>query len=212
MGKLLVVDYAYQHPSVEQLKSAGVDVVGRYFSQTGSTEPHNLDRAEALQLNANGIKIVSLFEYGAAQALGGAAQAMRDVEAFRAQAEQIDPPDGAVIRHEPCYFAADFDIPDYAPQLTNIPENAEAKLGPLADYWKVIRSERGLGVSAAYGGYWLISRLFNANLISFGFQTTAWSGGQVDRRAQLYQNGATDFGGSADVDLAKATRFGAWSL
>jgi len=210
MSKLLVVDYAFQHPTIAQLKAAGVYAVGRYFGE-GSQPPKFLDHSEASELSQAGIRIISLFEYGAKQALLGAKQAYEDIRVFRQQARSVAPPDGHPIRSEPCYFAADFDVPDFAPHLSDTPSNARAKLGPLADYWYVIQAERGLHLSAAYGGYWLIKRLFDAQLITYGFQTVAWSGGHIDTRAQLYQNGSTAFGGSADVDVEEH-HFGSWTL
>jgi hypothetical protein len=202
---ILVLDYSFTHPTVGQLKTAGVKAVGRYLGQAMS-EPKNLSAAEAESLSAAGIEIFTNFEYGAQQALGGARQAVADVALARAQRKQVGMPLG-----RPFYFAYDWDIPDYAPSLPNDgdPAHALAKLGPAGRYAQVIRQEMGPN-AGGYGGYWAIKRLFDANLISWGFQTIAWSGGQWDPRACLRQTGQTVFGQVADVDKPERTDFGQW--
>src|SRR5579863_5465249 len=117
MGKIVVIDYSVAHPTMAMLKAANVTAVGRYFGQ--GSPPKNLTKTEAELLAANEIDIFSLFEYGAQQVLGGAAQAKIDIALFREQAKAIGAPD------KPVYFAADFDIPDYAPTSTD----PVAKLG-----------------------------------------------------------------------------------
>jgi hypothetical protein len=201
---VLVADYAFTHPAVAKLQAAKIGAAGRYYGQAGP--PKNLTSAEAQLLTAAGIDIVSIFEFGAQQALGGAAQAIIDVALFKAQRAATGMP-----ADRPVYFAADFDVPDYAPGLANLPVNAKAKLGPLAAYWAVIHNDLG-PLSGAYGGYWLVKRLFDAGLISWGFQTIAWSGGQWDARACLRQTGATELGGAADVDVPERADFGQWTL
>jgi hypothetical protein len=203
MGKIVVVDYAFVHPTLQQLKAAGVTAVGRYFGQ--ATPPKNLTKAEAQLLTDNGIDVFSIFEYGAQQVLGGAPQAKVDVALFKEQAKAIGVP------NKPVYFAADFDIPDYAPSLPETPANAKAKLGHAGDYWQVVRDELGSN-SGGYGGYWLIKRLFDAGLIHWGYQTVAWSGSQWDPRAQLRQLAETTLGKEADVDIPERTDFGQWNL
>ena len=201
-----VLDYAFQHPSVEQLHAAGVTIVGRYLGQA-MTEPKNMSAAETRALTDAGIDIFTNFEYGANQVLGGARQAQADVSLFRAQRAAVGMPLG-----RPCYVAADFDVPDFAPSLPNEPQCAKAKLGPLWDYWHVWRTEEGPEVSAGYGGYWMLRRLFDAGLISWGFQTVAWSGGQWEPRACLRQTGVTEFGNGADVDVAERQDIGQWKV
>jgi hypothetical protein len=54
----------------------------------------------------------------------------------------------------------------------------------------------------AYGGYYVVKRLFDAGLIDDGWQAYAWSGGQWDSRAALRQirNGVNVGGGDCDID------------
>lgn len=196
---IVVVDYSDARPTPAEMKAAGVHAVGRYFGQAIG-QPKNLTLAEAKELAANGIDIISIFEFGAKQATGGAGQAKADIDLARRQRDQVEMP-----HDRPWYFAVDFDVPDYAPS-SNDPL---AKLGPIGKYFQEIHATAGTN-TGAYGGYYLIKRLFDAGLISWGFQTVAWSGGQRDKRAQLYQTGATAFGQGADVDVPERTDFGQW--
>ena len=68
----------------------------------------------------------------------------------------------------------------------------------------------GRSRTGAYGGYWVIKRLFDAHKIAWGWQTYAWSGGNWDSRAQLrqIQNGIDN--GNEDKDEAVAADFGQW--
>ena len=72
----------------------------------------------------------------------------------------------------------------------------------------------GVDRTGAYGGIYVISSLFNAGKIKYGWQTYAWSDGQWDGRAQVRQveNGMTIAGGSCDVDEAIAADFGQWGF
>jgi len=198
----VVVDYSFTHPSPAALKAAGVTCAGRYFGQSGP--PKNLTRAEAQALTAEGIDILTFFEYGTQQATGGAAQAAADVALARAQRKAIGMPDG-----RPFFFAVDFDIPDYAPASSD----PLKKLGPAGEYFAYIHDHMGDN-AGGYGGYWFISRAFDAGLIKWGCQTVAWSGGQWDHRAQLRQTGATsNIGGFVvDVDTPERADFGQWNL
>ena len=200
---IIVADYGFTHPRIAQLLAAKVGAVGRYFGQDTSSDGKNVTRTEAQLLSAAGISVFSIFEYGAQQTAGGAAQAAKDVTLARQQRHDVGMP-----FDRPFYFAADFDVPDYAPQSTD----PLAKLGPVGEYYSYIHAHMGSVHAGAYGGYWLISRLFDAGLITFGFQTVAWSGGQWDKRACLRQGGATILGGEADLDTPERTDFGQWTL
>ena len=56
--------------------------------------------------------------------------------------------------------------------------------------------------------------MFDAGVVSFGWQTYAWSGGQWDNRAQIqqYRNDKLVGGVSVDFDRATSADFGqCWS-
>ena len=193
------------------LKAAGVTAVGRYigwdsvpgFSSIGK----NLTTAEAAQLHGAGIAAFLAFEYATDATAQGAAQGTKDGQLAAKQLAALGAPPGMGV-----YFAVDFDIPDYAPALPDTAVNARAKLGPVAHYFDAIRALKPSYQVGGYGGYYAVKRLFDASLITLGWQTIAWSGGQRDHRAQLYQTGGTTLAGGADVNVHETTApdFGQW--
>jgi Domain of unknown function (DUF1906)/LysM domain len=201
-----VVDYSFSRFSPAQLHDMGAVAVGRYLTVVNAqTEGKLLTRAEAQGLSAAGIGIVSTFEYQTSDALGGYQQGKEYAALAHEQHTAAGGPAG-----RPIYFGVDFDTPDYAPHLPNTPEHAHAKLGAIADYFHGINDTLGgPHLTGAYGGYWVIKRLFEAGLIGLGWQTVAWSGGQRYPRAAMLQNG---FFASYDVNYADTDDFGQWRI
>ena len=99
----------------------------------------------------------------------------------------------------PIYFAIDFDA-------------QTASRATLNAYFDGVASVLGRDRTGAYGGYWPISRLFDAGKIAYGWQTYAWSGGNWDPRAQLRQTQNGIWGGGLDADQAVADDFGQWGI
>ncbi len=182
----MILDYSTARPSISQLKQANVTAVGRYigwdsvpgFSSIGK----NLTPAEAHRYISNGIDIFLAFEYGARAPTQGAAQGTKDGNLASKQLHDLGAPPNMGV-----YFAVDFDIPDYAPNLPDDPANARSKLGPVAHYFEAIHATGPKYDVDGYGGYYAIKRLLDARLIKQGWQTIAWSGGQWDNRAVLRQ-------------------------
>jgi hypothetical protein len=201
-----VVDYSFSRFSPAQLHNMGAVAVGRYLTVVNAqTEGKLLTRAEAQGLSAAGIGIVSTFEYQASDALGGYQQGKEYAGLALEQHAAAGGPAG-----RPIYFGVDFDTPDYAPNLPNTPENAHAKLGAIGHYFQGINDTLGgPHLTGAYGGYWVIKRLFEAGLIGLGWQTAAWSGGERYPRAAMYQHG---FFGSYDVNDASVDDYGQWRI
>jgi len=106
----------------------------------------------------------------------------------------------------------DYDIPDYAPSLANTPANAMAKLGPIGQYFKAIKDLKAGYRIGIYGGYWAVKRVMDAGLATMGWQTIAWSGGNVDPRINLLQTIAKAPISGVDVNLheQKQADFGQW--
>lgn len=203
------VDEAWARAPIPVLNAAGYHFVCRYLSY--DTSGKNLTAAEAQALTAGGESIVSNWEYAQGAALNGRAQGVKDAtEAARQHAADGGPAD------RPIYFSVDVNVQDYAPELPNDPVNGRAKLGAIADYFDGVISVLGLPRTGAYGGYWLIKRLFDANLITWGWQTYAWSGSPTlwDSRAQLRQihNGVLVGGADVDQDEAETVDFGQWTV
>ncbi len=207
----MIVDYSVIRPSVAVLKTAGITAVGRYIGW--DSEPgfrsigKNLTKAEAGQLTDAGIAVFVSFEYAADAVTKGAAQGRADGQLASRQLAAVGAPRGVTV-----YFAVDFDISDYAPRLAETPAHAAAKLGPAAAYFTAIADLNPAYKIGIYGGYWACSRALDAGLAAMAWQTVAWSGGQRDPRAVLYQVAGTTALGGADVDIHESTSpdFGQW--
>lgn len=194
------IDWAWGTPNIPALKAAHVEFACRYLSHDTTK---NLTSAQARSLAAAGIDLVVVWETAANRALGGFRAGVADAAEALRQARSCGMPDGC-----PIYFAVDFD-------------ESGAQASAVADYFRgvhsVVDSAGPAGMPhpvpvGAYGGYWAIKRLFDARLISYGWQTYAWSGGLWERRAQLrqYSNGHTVGGVSCDFNRAHAADFGQW--
>jgi hypothetical protein len=196
------IDYAWAHPVPAALVAAGKRFACRYLSRDPGK---NLTAAEAQQLHAAGIATVSNWEAASGAARNGYAQGVADAQAAAAQHAAAGGP-----ADRPIYFSVDFDVPDFAPGSAD----PAAKLGAVAGYFRGVASVIGVARTGAYGGFWAISRLFDAGLIRWGWQTFAWSGGHWDARAQIqqYSNGVTVGGADSDLDRATVADYGQWGV
>jgi hypothetical protein len=204
MGYPLVLDYAGGpgtgpdgHVSGAVLKANGVDAVCRYLYGLGtSLQYKQLTKPEAKDLQANGIGIVSNFEQGTQNCLGGFSQGVIDAKAGDSVHKSCGGPDNAVI-----YFSVDYDAPESDQPVIN-------------EYFKGIASVIDLQRTAAYGGYWIIKRLFDAGLIVKGWQTEAWSGNNIDSRISLLQRNGLGYKSvdrvQTDINEAHTDDYGAW--
>src|SRR5579864_767096 len=126
----MIIDYSTARPSIATLKAAKVTAVGRYigwdsvpgFQSIGK----NITKPEAQVLIGAGFQIFLAFEYAADAALKGAEQGGLDGALATSQLSALGAPSNMAV-----YFALDFDVPDYAPNLPDTPANALAKLGPV---------------------------------------------------------------------------------
>jgi hypothetical protein len=185
------VDYAWARPSASHLKSEGYTFVARYLSY--DTTGKNLTAGEVSALKAAGIDIVANWEWGADDALDGFNRGVEHAKAADKQAAALGMPSD-----RPIYFSCDFDA-------------TPGQQAAIDAYMDGVASVIGRSRTGAYGGYYVIKRLFDHGKITWGWQTYAWSGGQWDSRAQVrqIQNGIE--GGQLDKDEAVAADFGQWS-
>jgi hypothetical protein len=190
------VDYSYARPSPVKLHAAGKLFACRYLSVSNSqTVGKILTRAEANALIDAGLAVVSNFEYQAGDARGGFSAGARYAVVAEQQARAAGmPPD------RPIYFSVDWDA-----SLSDL-------TGPVAAYFQGIASVLGVKRTGAYGGCKTIDFLFDHKLITWGWQTYAWSGGRWDARAhiQQYRNGVNVAGGDCDLDRAMTADYGQW--
>jgi hypothetical protein len=188
------IDYAWGRPGVAALKSNGVKFVARYLSH--DTTGKNLTKTEAKQLSDAGISLVVVWESTAERPLAGHAAGVADAKAAAGQAKSCGMPDG-----RPIYFAADWDA-------------TEGQQDEINAYLDGAASVLGRGRVGLYGGYWPIKRAFDADKISYGWQTYAWSGGRWDRRAQIqqYKNDQRINGVGVDYDRTTVSDYGQWRV
>lgn len=195
----LILDYSAGRLKGASLKARGVVAVCRYLYGDGTNLPNKqLHKDEADDLIANGIGIVSNFEQGTDNAKGGFNQGVTDANLAVKNHKAAGGPDDALI-----YASVDYNAPESDQPVIN-------------DYFKGFASVIGLQRTAAYGGYWVIKRLFDAGLIVAGWQTQAWSGRNYDARVQIIQRNALGYltidGVQCDFNEAHADAFGAWGV
>lgn len=188
------VDYSVQTPGSlpAALKSEGISFVMRYLSLDAGK---NLHRAEAELLGQHGIHSGVVWETAAQRTLAGHAAGAQDAQQAAEQAKACGMPPG-----RPIYFAVDFDAtPDQKPVIRQYLEGAGSVLG----------GPQHVGV---YGGYWVVKDCFDHKVVDWGWQTVAWSGGNRDERAQLFQHypPKTIGGVQVDLDTAYADDHGGW--
>ena len=225
----MIVDYSLARPTAAQLKAAGATGVIRYLGwdcEPGfACEHKNLSLNELAFLRSGGFEVGLSFEYAADAALNGTLQGTADAGLADVQLAQL----GLARTADPMgvFYAYDFDVPDFAPGLPEGPANALAKLGPCGEYGAALRGAALTHEVGAYGGFWAVSRLLDAGLVTKAWQTTlAWSEGSrvpagathcvirtdplsgisylFDTRCVLRQTGGTILG-DVDVDALEIT-------
>lgn len=185
------IDFAFASPlpTPAELIAAGVGFVCRYLSTDTAKD---LSGDEFAAYRHAGLDVVMVWETTANWMLGGRAagiDAATEAETLRTSIGVPGTP--------PMYFACDFDATP-----TDQVEINDCLAG--------INSVIGKSRSGMYGGFWPLSRAFDAGLITYGWQTPSWSGGQWDSRAQLRQVGfnVTVAGITVDLDTALVADFG----
>jgi hypothetical protein len=192
LGVARGVDYAWSRPSPHGLKADGYGFVARYLSYdtTGKT----LTKGEAEELTGAGLDIVCNWEESGTAALDGYSQGRSDAAAAAKQAKNVGMPGD-----RPIYFSVDFDA-------------QASQQGTINAYFDGVASVIGRDRTGAYGGYYLVDRLFNDGKIKWAWQAYAWSSGHWDGRAQMRQtlNDQEVAGGSVDLDVAIKSDYGQW--
>lgn len=184
------VDYAFGRLSASALHAAGISFVCRYL---GPDPAKNLTAGEVEQLHGAGIAIVLVWEGGGTRALAGREAGRVDARAARAQADALGAPSD-----QPIYFAVDFDA-------------LGSQMEAVSQYFIGARTEIGRDATGVYGGIHTLQSIQGLHA-KYGWQTLAWSNGQVSPAANLYQfsNDRTVAGISVDFDRAEKADYGAW--
>lgn len=194
---MLGLDYSAGRPSGAAVARAGYGFVARYLVN-GLSGRVNLSAGEVSDMHANNVAVALVWErkiVGAPdRATEGRAAGVADAQAAAAQANGVGLPDN------PIYFAIDFDIPDYSPG--DAP--ARAKLGPVGDYFDGVLSVLPRARVGVYGGFYAVSRVLDAGMATWAWQTVGWSGGRTDPRIHLFQRIGTVTVGGVDCDINEA--------
>jgi hypothetical protein len=177
------IDIAWDRPSVADIKKTGATWVARYFS----TDPtKDLLPQEVKDYIAAGLGIVTVYETTTGRALQGHAAGVTDARAAVAERASVGLPNTA-----PIHWAVDTDA-DYA------------SVSAYAEGWATVIPK---DMTGPYGGIKVVDGAHAAGF-KYGWQTTAWSGGQWSRWATIKQTGGTVLSGGADVDYAEVPDFG----
>lgn len=184
MSGALLIDFAWSKPSPAAIKAAGYTGVLRYLSHDPSKD---ITTAELTALRGAGLSVGLVWETTANAAAGGIRQAVADAAAANTQADALGWP-----KDRPIYYATDFDA---------TPEQVTA-------YYAALTAAPGRPVGC-YGGIRVVDAMLAAQHCVFGWQTVAWSAGEVSDHAHIYQRSAptrpritgTD-AGSYDEDVA----------
>jgi hypothetical protein len=176
------------HPSAAAVKAAGCNVVGFYL--TGKFAPTSALIESYL---AAGLGLISIFETGAQNALGAAAQATTDAHAALAAMASFKQPTGTAA-----VFTVDFD--PTAAQLAAVGEYAQTFAGFL-------RAAKNL--VTGYGGTATLQEVVSR--VDYTWQAAGWSNGVLfpaNIRQEITQ--ITVGGVQCDQDAILKLPFGAW--
>lgn len=187
------IDFSFASLSGGQIAAAGFTFVMRYLA---SSSGKRITAAQVADYHANNLGIGLVFEDYANQALNGYNQGVADAQEALGQANALGFPGD-----RPIYFAIDFDEADTP--LQN---------GDIYAYLDGAAAVIGQSRVGVYGGFYVVKRCMENGKAAWGWQTLAWSGGQVYGPAHLYQNGGSAFGGGADTNQALKTDFGQWTV
>jgi hypothetical protein len=188
---LFGLDYV-SGPPIAAMKAANITFVCRYFCFLNDlTREKILYAPEAKALMAAGISPVSNYEWYKTRATEGIDAGKEDARIAAAQHQAAGGPPT-----RPIYFSVDEDV------------SGEQ----VAPYFIGIAQIIGKQRTGAYGSYRVLKYLFDHGLITWGWQTYAWSYGAWEPRAhiQQYENSATLAGHSVDHDRSTAADFGQW--
>ena len=192
-------DYAFGDGiTVAELEKAGCEFVCRYLSGTPGSGK-NISAQEILNYYRAGINVVfnwetTGLETNRAQGISEARGAQAELDRLAAELVALKAPPAlvAAVKVAPVIFSL-----DTAPTGNVIPGAEEYQNGVV--------SVLGIKRSGGYGGYEWINTAFDLKLITYGWQTYAWSDNEWAPRAQLQQwhNGYIE--GPAQVDQDRTT-------
>lgn len=182
------LDYAWTHvPIDEVVKYTGKDgFICRYISDDPGKD---LSWAEAKLAASRNLWCAAVYETTAGRATAGFTAGLVDAAKAKARAKLLHMPDD-----RPIFFAVDFDA-----------------AGPdVLQYFKGLVSVLGRQRVGVYGGFRVCSYLWRQSLVSYIWQTYAWSGGSWFTTTHIRQvkNDIVIGGVGCDADEAYPDRSG----
>lgn len=190
---MLGLDYSGGRPGGAAIRAAGYDFVVRYLSKGGPALPGKLlTAAEYLDLMVHGVAVVVNWETTADRMRGGYQAGVIDAQRADAQVRAVGHPTA-----RPILFSADWDA---------TPGDQVA----IDAYLRGAASVIGAARVGVYGSFYVVRRCLDNRTAAWAWQTGAWSGGQREPRAHLYQRiGTVTVGGvECDVNEALTVDFG----
>lgn len=182
-------DYSFARPSLAELKGKGVVGVFRYLAPLPNKKV--IDTTERDLILNSGLDLVLNWEWYEGRCNEGAGAGRADgIEAVR-QAKALAYPTGRCI-----YFSHDTGANDW--QAVEAYFTAARQVVVAAGY-----------TIGAYGSYSVIQFLHQKGLIDYGWQTRAWSNGQREQWAAIYQDGTALVAGT-DNDIISSPDIGSW--
>lgn len=192
------VDYSvgWSPALADRIAGGGYKFAVRYIGTPGRSK--SLVLTEIAALRERGIEVVSVFEDREGTALLGHDQGVRDAKRAFADAEKLGMP-----ADRPIYFAVDTDT----------------TLAKVREYFKGLSTAYPKSRIGVYGGYWIIKGLADEKLVTWLWQTRAWSkvNGKVrwDERIHLAQFPKSSHDvvlGVCDLDWSLKADYGQWGM
>ncbi len=188
MALPLGLDYAGGVPAASEIAKAGYTFVCRYLTTGGPGLPGKLlTPGEYTQLQAAGIGVILNWETSADRMLAGYDAGRADALSAATVARNLGAPND-----RPIFFSADFDA-------------SPAQQATIDAYLAGVASAIGLARTGVYGSYYVCQRCLDNGTAAWAWQAGAWSGGNIEPRAHLYQRigFATVDGVECDVNEAR---------
>ena len=188
------VDYS-QGYDIATLQKHQVGFACRYIGFTAWSLPQDkiITYKESYDLAKAGIPVVSNFEWYNTRTSEGKDAGIADAQLAAALHQSIGGPSS-----RPIYFSVDYNTNGIAD----------------ADYFRGVASVIGLSRTGAYGPYAAIKYLYEQGLITWMWQTYAWSNGlwYPGIHIKQYQNAVQLDDMEVDYDDAQVADFGQWTL
>lgn len=192
MTTLNAVD-SYAAPDPALLAQNGIQLASRYLSHTPAKD---LTAAEAAALHAAGVGVLLNWESDSGRAILGAAAGAQDGADAAAMAESLGAPHGLTI-----FLSCDTDV-------------GTAQLPAVLAYYQAAgQAMAGRYGCGAYGEAMVVNFLTANGAICSGWQTLAWSEGDLSPAADMYQFAIDQTLAGMSVDfnqLINPGHLGAW--